>query len=398
MATSSALFAKITMCSDAIRYRQPGDGGHKSSYDEVLKFLPPDKVTSRVNANLMKASLEYLKRGFRSECDKKAQIALYVASIIAEGKHEAGIAKEVCRRFRTINDFDRYAIQEVFNFSLCNDRLRKLLDNCMILRTKKIQAAIKREFNVEFVLLYFNVMESFVRRGCALADLGYTANVTPKDMERARGIVEQHVDDIAIKCSPCFKREVLKPRRQHNNMFPANDALPRVSIGCEHVKYDEATIETLKDSLMEKKEKDEFLGIMFSAISHAANDPVCTWRGIKLNSVKEFFLETMLDKAQLQDLLDSEFEMAESSRLQAVVASLRKDLLEKDKKMKILITEHAGSRQEEKIAFLKKKLSDKTDEVCFLRQKLGRKRKFCDKHHVPKSWRLVQSYAAPGEK
>ncbi|CAM9136989.1 unnamed protein product [Sphacelaria rigidula] len=44
MTTPSPLFERITTCSNAIRYQQPDGGDHKSSYDEVLTFLPRDKV------------------------------------------------------------------------------------------------------------------------------------------------------------------------------------------------------------------------------------------------------------------------------------------------------------------------------------------------------------------
>lgn len=303
---SSALFRRITICSNALRHRQPDGGGHKSSYDEVVTFLPRDKVTDRPNTNLVRASLEYLKSGFHDRSATKAKISLYVAILIADDKDKTGLAKEVCDRFRVINDFDRHAMEKIFNFSLCNDRVRRLLDNTMVSRTENIHPTIVHEFDVEFVLIFFNVMESLMRRGHALGDLGYAASVTSPDMEGAREIIDKHVSHIARKCSPCFKHNVLKMPRGRSNLFPAGDALPNVSIGCEHVDYDDATIATLKECLLEKDEKGAFLEMMFAAISHASNEP--------------FFVETILDKSQAD-----ESRMATSVSAAAVV-ELRKEL------------------------------------------------------------------------
>lgn len=47
---------------------------------------------------------------------------------------------------------------------------------------------------------------------------------------------------------------------------------------------------------MDKEEKYEFVEIIFAAITCSSNEPVVTYRGLKLESVKTF-LETMLDKA-----------------------------------------------------------------------------------------------------
>lgn len=331
MTTPSPLFRRITICSNAIRHRQPDGGGHKSSYDEVVKFLPRDKITDRLNTNLVKASLEYIKLGFRDRSATKAKISLYVASLIADGKDKAGLAKEVCDRFRVIDDFDRNAMEKIFHFSLCNDRVRRLLDNTMISKTENIHPAIKHEFDVELILIFFNVMESLVRRGHALDDLGYVASVTSPDIEGAREIIDKHVSHIATKCSPCFKPKVLKPPRGQSNLFPAGDALPSVSIGCEHVDYDEATIATLKESLLEKEEKGEFLEMMFAAISHASNEPVVTYQGIQLESVKTFFLETILDKSQADETLKTMSVSAEVFELRKELDSVKEEALSREK-------------------------------------------------------------------
>lgn len=62
------------------------------------------------------------------------------------------------------------------------------------------------------------------------------------------------------------------------------------------MEFDQATIDTLKDSLVEKDEKREFLGTIVVAISHLSSEPAVTYRGLRLESVKAFFLGTMFDK------------------------------------------------------------------------------------------------------
>lgn len=79
------------ICSNAIRHRQPDGSSHKSSYDEVIKFLPRDKVTDGVNTNLVKASLEFIKLGSRDRSAAKAKISLDVANLIADGKDKGGL-------------------------------------------------------------------------------------------------------------------------------------------------------------------------------------------------------------------------------------------------------------------------------------------------------------------
>ena len=61
---------------------------------------------------------------------------------------------------------------------------------------------------------------------------------------------------------------------QAKHPVSAHGALPRVWIGRERVDFDEAIIDTLKDSLSDKEEKEEFLELIFAAISHSSNEPV----------------------------------------------------------------------------------------------------------------------------
>lgn len=68
------------------------------------------------------------------------------------------------------------------------------------------------------------------------------------------------------------------------------------------MNYDEATIDTLKESLLDKEEKGEFLEMIFAAISHASNEPGVTYRGLKLESVKTFFLEKILRRKPMKHL------------------------------------------------------------------------------------------------
>ncbi|CAN0139158.1 unnamed protein product [Ectocarpus sp. 6 AP-2014] len=250
---------------------------------------------------------------------------MYMATLFANDKEKTGLTKEVCERFRGLDDFDRHVMTKIFTFSICNDRVCALLDRAMTLKTKDIPV-IEHHLDEEFVYLFFNILESLVGRGHTLTDLGYAASVTSSDMEGARQIINQHVDDIATKCSPCFKPNVLKTPRGQNNLFPAGGALPHVSIGCTPVNYDETTIDTLKESLLEKEEKGEFLEMMFAAISHASNEPVVTYRGLKLESVKTFFLEKILDKAQADETLQLMCASDEARELCKEVVTLSEEL------------------------------------------------------------------------
>ena len=331
MATTSALYSKITTCAEALRYQQP-------SYEEVLMSLPPERATGRKNTDLTKASLEFMKLCFDDRSAAKAKFAFYVSNLIANGNDSDGLAKEVCDRFRVIDDFDRRVMDEIFNFCLCNDRVSKMLDNTLISKKRGIYPTIKHESNVEFVIIFFNVMENLVVRGHALTDLGFPASVSSSEMEIARSIMEKHIDDIAAKCYPCFKKQVLKIPRKQNNLFPAGDALPIVSIGCEHVNYEEATVATLEECLMEKEEKATFLQMMFAVVSHVSNEPSVTFGGLNVESVKTYFLENMLDEVKAKEALQTTSQSAE-------VFELRKELHDARKKIDALEREKA-SREE----------------------------------------------------
>lgn len=309
MVSPSPLFERIVTCSNAIRHhgKKDIDNNHSSqdevsAYNEVMKFMPEKTITERPKTrDVTKASLEYMKQTWRGLADAKAQIALYVAILIAYDKAKYGLAKEVCDRFRFLDDFDRHAMEQIFKISGCNDRVCKLLDNILVTKTEGI-SAIEHEFKIQFIEIFFNQMASLVGDGHDLSGLGYTADVKTDDMERAREIICTHSDYIATKCFTCFKEDVLKPTRKQNNLYPAGDALPYVSIGREPVIYDCTATETLKTSLIDKPEKEEFLEIMFAAISYASNnDPIATLRGIKLDSVKDFFLKKVLDKDQEEE-------------------------------------------------------------------------------------------------
>lgn len=315
MNTSSLLFERITTCSLAIRYLQ-GNEDYVSSYEEVMKLLAGNKITQHRNTNLIRASIDYLKLGFidRDTPVRKVKMAMCVALSIAAEQKEGGLSQAVCERFRGINDFDRNVMTRIFSFSICNERVLALLDNAMILKAKNIHPAIDHEFRVEFIELFFNIMESLVRRGDTLADLGFSSHITLSQMESARGIMEKHVSPMATTCWPCFNLEALKKPRGQNTLFPARGALPRVSIGREHVDYDQATADTLKDSLLEKEERHAFLEIISAMVSHASNEPAVTYGNLKLESAKEFFLQTILGKVQADEMLKSISEMAEASK------------------------------------------------------------------------------------
>lgn len=324
MSTHSPLFERITTCSNAIRFLN-GNEEHVSSYEEVRRLVPQERVTRYKTTNIIRASLEFLKSGLRGgRTDaRKANIAMYVAVLIADDQDKDGLAKEVCERFRGIDDFDRTVMTKIFRFSICNDRVRALLDSAMLRKTKNIYPAIDREFRVEFIVLFFNVMKSMVRRGQPLTGLGGAAGVTPSHMEAARVIIDEHVSSIATKCWPCFNHEALKKPRVQNNLFPACGALPSVSIGCDHIDFDQATCNTLKDSLFERKEKDVFVGIICAIISVASSGPVATYDGIKSEVVKVFFMETVLDKAQADEVKKSVSALAEQSELHKENSSLK---------------------------------------------------------------------------
>lgn len=175
----------------------------------------------------------------------------------------------------------------------------------MILKKKNVRRDIQHEFRVEFVLTYFGMLESALRRGEALDDLGYVIHATPSDMKKARETLEKHVSLIATRCGPCFRLEAVKNARPRINLFPVNGTLPQATIGCEHADFDQATINTLKNCFVDDtKEKDEFLDIIFAIISHAHRQPLETYAGIKTETVAIFFMKTILEETEADDVMN----------------------------------------------------------------------------------------------
>lgn len=99
---------------------------------------------------------------------------MYVALKIVDEQMEDGLFEAVSeQRFQGLDDFDRNVMTRIFNFSICNnDGVLVLLDNAMILKKKSIRPIVDQELRAEFVFLFINAMESLVRRGHTLADLG----------------------------------------------------------------------------------------------------------------------------------------------------------------------------------------------------------------------------------
>lgn len=368
----SPLFRRIVTCSNAIRNRSDTND---SSYQEVMQHLPCKKKDNvYTDTDLVKASLAFLKKPFVASGadDRKANVAMYIATLLADDNDKSYLAKEICDRFRYLDDFDRPTMTSMFKFVICNKRVCDLLDRVMVKKEKNMTPHIVHHFHVEFVEIFFNVMEIVVCRGESeskqqpLADLGYTSNVTSVDMEGARAIIDKHLDDIATKCSACFKPDVLtlSPDKT-NHLFPKGGGLPRVSIGREHVEGSEATIDLLKESLMDKDEKGEFLEMMFAAISHASNplDPVLTYRRLQLESVKDFFLEKMLDKAE-----------ADETRKAVLASDEARDLYHQTKSM----AEKISALEEDNFK-LKEELSCSREELTLLKKRVMESGDICRK-------------------
>lgn len=366
----SPLFRRIVKCSNAIRNRSDTND---SSYQDVMQHLPykKNKDNDYTDTELVKASLAFLKKPFVASGadDRKANVAMYIATLLADDQDKSDLAKEICDRFRYLDDFDRPIMTSMFKFVICNKRVCDLLDRVMVKKEKNMTPHIVHHFHVEFVEIFFNVMEIVVCRGESeskqpLADLGYTSNVTSVVMEGARAIIDKHLDDIATKCSACFKPDVLtlSPDKT-NHLFPKGGGLPRVSIGRKHVEGSEATIDLLKESLMDKDEKGEFLEMMFAAISYASNplDPVLTYRRLQLESVKDFFLEKMLDKAEAEETRKAVLASDEARDLYHQIKSMAEkySVLEKDN---LKLKEELSCSQEE-LTLLKKRLMESGD-IC----------------------------------
>ena len=336
MNNTLTLFDKINTCSKVMRFMKDKNNNKEyvSSYEKVMQHLPQSNEKVHGNTDVVKALLQYLKQWFvqRGTDDRKSQIAMYVSLLMADDQDKTVLTEQICQHFRRINDFDRAVMLKIFQFSISNDRVSSLLDKTTTLKTKDIGTAIELEFNVEFVLIFFSVMEKFVLRENTLTCFGYVANVSSSVMADAREIIDQQVENIATKCSPCFKKNVLKPPREQSNLFPAGGAFPYVSIGRVPVNYDNKLSEgelqkKLQESLIDKPEKKEFLEILFAAISYASNnDPIATLRGIKLDSVKEFFLKKVLDKDEEEETRKAILASDEARELYQKVESLEKKI------------------------------------------------------------------------
>ena len=350
----SSLFQRISTCANAIRYLKDNDEKHVSSCEEVMQYLRSDEATEHKNTNVIKASVRYLKLGFADVNTpiRKVNIAMWVAVSTAYDHNDNRFAKEVCARFEGIDDFDRNVMEKILSFSIYNARVGKLLDKAMVEETKGIYPLIEHELSVEFIVLFFSTTESLVSRGHSLVDLGYAGSATSSDMKRAREIMELHVDDIDSRCSPCFKKHVFK-QRGRNSLFPIPNGFPKVSVGSRHINFDEATIDTLKESLLNNDAKREFLEMMNAVISHASNEPVVTFRCLQLESVRTFFLEKMLDEVQAKETLELSCVSDETLDLRRDVVSLKEENLALKKELES-VKKDVVSREKE-VSTLKRK-------------------------------------------
>lgn len=180
-------------------------------------------------------------------------------------------------------------------------------------------------------------------------------------MEGARGITEKHASSIAVKFRSCFNLKTFKKPRAQNNLFPARGELPQVSIGCELVNFDEATVDTLKASLSETNEKYEFLETMYAAMMHSSNAPGVIYRALKLQTVEEFYLKTILDRPQQEQALGSTPETSKECGF--------REELEKEK--------DTVSRLGKKLLTFPKEISRCREVIHDLEEQLKRKRKLC---------------------
>ncbi|CAM9924930.1 unnamed protein product [Pylaiella littoralis] len=216
--TASKLFERINTCALAMR-RVPGDEdeSHESAYNHVMRSMPRGmKMPKYEKTKLTKACMEYIRGAFakREIPDRKLKIAMCVVVSIASGQAEDGLTKAICDRFRSLDDYDHRAMSGVFDLSILNDRALALLNKVIILKTKNVRRNFQHEFRVEFVLTFFGMLESALRRVEALNDLGYVIHATPSDMEKARETLAKPVSLIATRCGPCFNLEAVKNARE----------------------------------------------------------------------------------------------------------------------------------------------------------------------------------------
>lgn len=393
MTSYSDLSQRISVCSDAIRFVR-GKDEHASSYQEVIKLLPPVESTKHRNINLIKASLAYLKKSIDDgdNAGRKVNIALYVAIYIGYDDEKDGLANEFCKRFQGLENYDVKVMMKIFSLSLCTGRTVVLLDNAMLRKKRNIKADIDHELRVEFILLYMYVLKSLVRRGEPLTDLGYLAGVTVANMEAAWLISGEHVSSIADKFWPCFDIEVLKKPRVKNNLFPSDGKLPRVVIGREHIDFDQATTDTLKGALLDRPEKDEFLQVMCAIVSLAACGPVKTYLALELEPVKAFFMDTILDKTQVDQVLEAVPEIANTTffirklgEYKAKVSALTRKVssmeeTEESARQKFLASLKSNSSQQEELEENERELKRLRESVYMYKYDQS----FCKQYHVMK--------------
>lgn len=351
MTTPSGLSDRIATCADAVRFLVKGEDSPNSpnssydSYNKVMEFFPDGKATGYMNTNLVKAALKYLKLGFADPDtpDRKVSIALYVAIYTGHDydDDDGVLAKEFCKRFQVLGNYDANVMTKIFNLSLCNKRTLALLDTTIAPGRKKKDtfAMINHEFRVEFVLLFFNVVKSLVLRGQSLTDFGYPADLTADDVEAAEETLDKHVSSIADKHWLCFNMEALKKPRVYNNLFPPEGQLPRVVIGREHIDFQLATTDTLRASLDDKPGKGEFLEIMRALICLPMRGPEATFRDLRFESVKKYFMETILGTSKVGELLETMTQAVDHADVQKKLAS----------------SEEENSILKEEISVLKKK-------------------------------------------
>ncbi len=326
---TSKLFSTIETCAEAIRCIRAHikQENWKTSYDRVMQSLPAEDKTEHAHTNLTKACMEFVKAEVFDKdpaSDRKARIAFCVAMSIATDRAQTGLAKEICDRLRKVEDFNRHLMTEVFNLSVVTERVRTLLDDVIVHRKKHVSRDVHHELRVEFVLLFFGIVESILRRGhhdeihhhhhhhhhhFAFGEAGsFATSASPSDMTNARDILEKHASAIAAMCGPCFNLKALKTRPMRLNLFPAHGAPPQTTtLGTDPVDFAGCGVDALTSSLLsDSKETRTFLDIIFAIVSLSHKTPVDTLETIKLNTTKTFLLENVLDKTDADYFLQKD--------------------------------------------------------------------------------------------
>ncbi|CAN0245094.1 unnamed protein product, partial [Ectocarpus sp. 6 AP-2014] len=275
------------------------------------------------HTKLAKAAKSFIRAGFPAvggkASDRKVEIAMCVATSIAQGRDgEDRLVKSICDRFRGMEDFDRRVMKKIFSLSVCSDSVLALLDEVMVLKTKK--GDVERELRVEFVLMFFDILANMVKRGESSSDLGYVvAGATAEDMSNARATLEKHAALLADKYGACFRLKAFKIPR------------PRLTIGCKHVDFDVATIDTLSASLVDdaktrSRSKGEFLDVVFAIISQSHKTPQCVYAGMKTDAAKTFFLESILGRGAADDVMSAVCNTPQEIYLCGRVGALKRQL------------------------------------------------------------------------